>query len=658
MKKIYFISIFYLVLSGLYLKAQLPPEILYYNFNTPGPNVPNLASSPPPGTTTGTIVGGLTIGGSGQCGNALVGNGSSTDYVNTAWTTSLTGSWTISFWTSNIPPSATLFYIFGDANAGSFRCFTNGVAAANNWMLRGTGLTDIIITGGAVLAPQLNTFVYDATAGKTTGYLNGVFNASVTQGPVSITGVGPFKVGQYGANVGLPNAGLMDEFRIYSRALTPAEVLQLANPTPSAIVITTVSCGSYTSLASNVYSTSGTYTESVNSCNAVVTNTLNLTINIAPTLTVTASNPIICNGESTNLFTNGTATTFSWSTGATASSTTVNPSSTSVYTVVGNIGSCSITRTVDVQVNPSPLINLSSTSPSVCAGNSVTLFASGSPSYSWSPISSPGNSVAVFPTPGLVYTVSSTNAFSCTTSKTIEIQVELFVPSVSSPTSICSGKSANLIASGGLPNTYLWSNGMPFQNITVNPLVNTVYTVTANSTNGCLGSNSVSVSVIANPTVVATAASTTICRGEAHNLTASGANSYIWFNSGTGSVTVITPSLTGTFNYSVTGVANNGCEAIGTISIKVNACVGLAEQHESQVQYFVFPNPSNGQFQFTTSNEKPMVLEIFSLTGSMIQEITLEKKGVIDLSNQTSGLYILLIKSEGQVIANSLLIKN
>ena len=658
MKKIYFLSVFFVLFSGLFLKAQAPPEIMYYNFNGPGPNVPNLASSPPLGTTTGTIIGGLSIGGTGQCGSALVGNGTTTDFVNTAWTTSLSGSWSISFWTSNIPPSATLFYIFGDVNAGSFRCFTNGVAGANNWMLRGTGLTDILITGGAVLSPQLNTFVYDAAAGKTTSYLNGVFSASVAQAPVTISGAGPFKVGQYGSNTGLPNAGLMDEFRIYSRALTPAEVLQLANPTPSAVVITTVSCGSYTSLGSNVYSSSGTYTESVNSCNAVVVNTLNLTINPAPTLSVTASNSIICNGESAALVTNGTATTFSWNTGATSASTSVNPSTNTTYTVTGNLGSCSITRTVEVHVNPSPLVNLTSTSPSVCAGNSVTLIASGSSGYSWSPVSSPNNTVAVFPTAGLIYTVSSTNAFSCTTSKTIEIQVESFIPSVSNATSICLGNQANLTSSGGVPNTYFWSNGLPFQNITVTPTVSTNYTVTANNSNGCSGSNSVSVTVNPNPTVVATVASTTICRNEMHTLTASGANNYTWFNASTGSVTVITPNLSGTFNYSVSGIAANGCSGIGNISINVSACVGLEEQQGNQLKFIVFPNPSNGIFNYTINTNGLIQFDVYSMTGSLIKKYQSEPTGSIDLSEENSGLYFVLIKSEGGLSANYLLLKN
>lgn len=220
------------------LSAQLlTPEVLYYKFDGTGTSVPNLASSPPPGTTTATIMGGLTQGGNSICQGTIIGSGnaSSTDYVNTGWAPNLgASSWTISFRTENITPSSTLFYIFGDANTASFRCFTNGVAGPNNWILRGAGLTDIYINGGATVAPHMSTFVYDASMNQVRGYLDGVLVTTVAQGAVNMTGTGPLKVIGYGTNVGMPANGHLDEYRFYSRALTQMEITQLYNPyTPS-----------------------------------------------------------------------------------------------------------------------------------------------------------------------------------------------------------------------------------------------------------------------------------------------------------------------------------------------------------------------------------------------------------------------------------------
>jgi len=220
------------------IQAQTP-EILYYTFNGVGTTVPNLALTPPVGSENATIMGGITQGGVGQCETtALVGSGvsSSSDYLNTNWAPNLgTSSWTISFWSSGISNNATLYYIFGDANTASFRCFTNGVAGANNWILRGAGLTDVLLTGGALTTPTLNTFVYDNVANNVKAYLNGVLVNTVAQGTPSVTGAGPFKVMGYASNVGAPNGGMLDEFRLYNRALTNTEISGLAGNTQAPI---------------------------------------------------------------------------------------------------------------------------------------------------------------------------------------------------------------------------------------------------------------------------------------------------------------------------------------------------------------------------------------------------------------------------------------
>lgn len=215
-----------LYLAGNGLLAQGVPELIYYKFDGTGTTVSNDASTPV-GTNPATFVGGLTQGPTGLSGNALIGIGgaSGTDYVDTGWPTNLSGDWTIAFWTSNIQPSTTLWYIFGDNTAGSFRCFTNGVAGANNWILRGTGITDVQVTGAATTTGNMVHFVYDGTANEIRAYVDGVLNNTVAQAPgLTISGTGPFKVGAYGTSSGLSPAGLMDEFRIYNRALPLAEI--------------------------------------------------------------------------------------------------------------------------------------------------------------------------------------------------------------------------------------------------------------------------------------------------------------------------------------------------------------------------------------------------------------------------------------------------
>ncbi|MGE4073201.1 MAG: IPTL-CTERM sorting domain-containing protein [Lysobacterales bacterium] len=210
------------------------PEVLHYKFELGGSTAPNLASAPPPGTATATLMGAIQQNGMdlnlANNGFSLVGSGigAGTDYLNTGWAPNLgTGSWTISMATSGISVNTTLYYVFGDTGTASFRCFTNGVAGPNNFILRGGGLTDVLAPGGALPTKTRTTFVYDSVANVVRAYVDGVLVNTVAQGTPNITGTGPFKVMGYSTNIGAPAGGLLDDFRVYSRALSAQEVVDL-----------------------------------------------------------------------------------------------------------------------------------------------------------------------------------------------------------------------------------------------------------------------------------------------------------------------------------------------------------------------------------------------------------------------------------------------
>ncbi|MEZ4779132.1 MAG: HYR domain-containing protein [Flavobacteriaceae bacterium] len=231
-------------------------ELLNYRFEGTGTTVVNNASNPPAGTVNGILEGIITQGSPGILGNgSLIGVNSfnSSSYLNTQWNTNLTTSWSISFKTENIQPDTSVFYIFGDFGAGQFRCFTNGVAGADNWMLRGTNWNDVLVPGGATVAPHTTTFVYSETEGNIKAYLDGVLVNTVAQPPLMFVGTSPFKVGGYGSSRGLQGNALMDEFKIFSRALSDTEVATLVNPPastcPSDIVVVADpgSCGAVVS---------------------------------------------------------------------------------------------------------------------------------------------------------------------------------------------------------------------------------------------------------------------------------------------------------------------------------------------------------------------------------------------------------------------------
>ncbi|MCW3072438.1 MAG: hypothetical protein JWO44_2328 [Bacteroidetes bacterium] len=350
MKKTYSLAcilFFVLALSQSY--AQSVPELLYYKFDGSGTTVPNMASAPPAGTATATIVGAPTQGGNGQCSGALIGTGLSStgNFVNTNWATNLDGtSWTLSFWTSNVPSTTSTQYILGDVNAGGFRVFTGGVANPGNWILRG-GFTDVLATGGASTGPSLTTFVYDMPANEIRAYVNGVLVSTVAQTTVSINGTGPFKVGGYSSSASLPGGSLMDEFRLYNRALTPAEVSQLmivATFNTSSIT----ACNSYTVPSGDeTYTASGTYMDTIPNmagCDSIMT--LNVTI------------------------INSSASTW----GVTTCDSYTVPSGDETYTVSGtymdtipNMAGCDSVMTINLTI-----LNSSASTQSVTACNSYT----------------------------------------------------------------------------------------------------------------------------------------------------------------------------------------------------------------------------------------------------------------------------------------------
>ncbi|MFN6075407.1 MAG: LamG-like jellyroll fold domain-containing protein [Fluviicola sp.] len=320
--------------------AQATPEILYYKFDEVGTTVTNHASTPPPGTATATILGSVTQGGTGQCApGALIGSGLSagSDYLNTNWITDLgAGSWTISFWSSGFGSTTFLYYIFGDVNAGAFRCFTNGVAGANNWILRGGGLTDVYLNGGATAAPTLNTFVYDQVAGQVRGYINGVLVTTVSQGALAINGTGPFKVMGYGTNIGAPVGALLDEFRVYNRPLDVSEILQLASGASTSTDVQTA-CGSYTWIDGNTYTANNNTAQytlvggAASGCDSLIT--LNLTINLP--------------SSSTDIQT--ACGSYTWIDGNTYTSN----NNTATYTYIGGVANgCDSTVTLDLTINP------------------------------------------------------------------------------------------------------------------------------------------------------------------------------------------------------------------------------------------------------------------------------------------------------------------
>ncbi|MBM3917873.1 MAG: T9SS type A sorting domain-containing protein, partial [Sphingomonadales bacterium] len=229
---------------------------------------------------------------------------------------------------------------------------------------------------------------------------------------------------------------------------------------------------------------------------------------------------------------------------------------------------CSATSApIAIAVSNNPVVSIAAAGPtSFCQGQSVVLNTNTNGStYAWS---NGQTTPSITANTSGVYFVTVTNAAGCSSvSNEITVNAQAsFTPTISavSPTTVCQGAFATLVASPG--SSYVWSNGATTQGVNVG--VNGPISVTVTNSQGCTGTSApINITVLAVPTTTITASGpTTFCEGSSVTLTAGGANSYVWANNSTASSQTVTTAGI----YVVTGYAANGCPDLAEITVTVN----------------------------------------------------------------------------------------
>ncbi|MET3037296.1 choice-of-anchor L domain-containing protein [Chryseobacterium sp. NRRL B-14859] len=194
---------------------------------------------------------------------------------------------------------------------------------------------------------------------------------------------------------------------------------------------------------------------------------------VAPVAVLVSSQPRICVGESVTLTASG-GVTYNWGNGLTGNGSTqvVSPATTTVYTVyaVGANGCISATpATVTVEVGP-PIAGVAASKSKICAGESVTLTATGGITYNWVGLTGNGNTQVVSPTVTTTYSVFALGGNGCSSVDPATVTIEVVPAIVSTLTDVfaCAGDNATLDAGSGPNYTYLWSTGATTQTITTN----------------------------------------------------------------------------------------------------------------------------------------------------------------------------------------------
>ena len=296
----------------------------------------------------------------------------------------------------------------------------------------------------------------------------------------------------------------------------------------------------------------------------------------------------ICNGQSAQLSATG-ALSYSWSpstglSNANIANPVATPAATTQYIVTGtDVNGCTDLDTVLVTVSPGPTINVVASRDSICAGENVTLTASGANTYIWT--GGVSNGVPFSPPATNTYMVTGTDVNGCNGTASYTITV-LPIPNLSvvpSQPVICAGDTVFFNASGA--NTYLWSPSTFLTNPFIpNPYsianTSTTYTVTGTNGAGCDTQVVVSVTVYPAANIIGVASPNPVCEGESVTLTGFGGTTYNWTGGITNGVSFV-PSATG--SYTVTGTDANGCSGTSNVNVTVNPIPVIVVQPDTPV---------------------------------------------------------------------------
>jgi len=217
-------------------------------------------------------------------------------------------------------------------------------------------------------------------------------------------------------------------------------------------------------------------------------------------------NTSICIGDSMQLHASG-ATSYSWAptTGLNSTSsatTTAMPIDTINYIVYMNNGICYTSDTATINVVYKPIANIIDRQD-ICSGNTVSLWATGGGTYSWSPATglniTDSSRVTTAPIVNTTYTVAISNGV-CMVDTSVSVIVNSTPTlNVCCDTTILNGQPATPIATGGYAYIWMPASGLNCStcpNPIASPTVTTNYTVMALSDSGCTVISHVNIEVL------------------------------------------------------------------------------------------------------------------------------------------------------------------
>ncbi|MBI5541954.1 MAG: gliding motility-associated C-terminal domain-containing protein [Bacteroidia bacterium] len=502
---------------------------------SPGPAAPAVTS--PVNYCQNAVAGQLSATGSGLLWytTATGGTGSGTAPTPSTTTVGTTSYWVSQTTTcegpraqitvninSNVTPTFNSYgpYCVGATPASLPASSINGIT--------GTWSPAAINTGSA----GTSSYTFTPTAGlcATTATISVTINSSVTP---TFTQLGPYCLGQS------PDAFQLTSTNGITGTWSPTTINTSVNGT-------------------------ATYTFTPDGSTCAVSTTMDITTNSA---TANAgADQAICSGNSITLNASG-GTSYSWS-GGISQGVPFTPAGTGnlTYTVtVTDANLCTASDQVTVTVYTLPPAD-AGTDLLICPGGQATLNASGGTSYIWDNGVQQGIPFTPATTGTTTYTVTVTDANSCTAIDSVHVTMDNIVANAGTDQIICSGQTVTLTATGG--DSYQWDNGVA-QGVPFTPSGTLTYTVTVTVASACSATDQVQITVNPSPTADA-GIDQAICLGNNVTLTATGGVLYSWSN-GVLQGVAFTPSLSGNTTYTVTVTGANSCTSTDQVVVTANA---------------------------------------------------------------------------------------
>jgi hypothetical protein len=406
--------------------------------------IPNVTATP----TTSTVCPNAPVTLSGGGASTYSWNGPQTITNNVAFPAVTSGIYTVTGTsaagcTSTATANVTVINLVVNANASP----ASSVCIGDQVTLNGSGANTYTWTGGVTnnvaFVPTIGTTTYTVTGTDGNGCTN-TSTINVTSNPLPSAPVGltsnPVSLCDPGGNVDLTAISTNNSINWFDAATGGVLLGNSLSGAPFNI---------------NLSATTTYYAETsligVGGCVSTVRTPITVVVNPLPTVTSTPNLINGCNNITVTLAGAG-ANSYSWTGPQTVQDNVPFLATTSgIYVVTGIDGNgCTNTATVAVNVNPLPLIGITSApSAEICQGASVTLFGTNGVSYAWT--GGVTNGTPFTPSATSSYTVTGTDINGCTNTSSITVIVNPSIAPIialsSNPTVVYGGTSTTYIAS-------------------------------------------------------------------------------------------------------------------------------------------------------------------------------------------------------------------